>query len=108
MSDPHLADSTPYPPAGQATTDVIQSTRGFQATVALSTGAKNFVLMKDRLAPFRQARLDFSCHYELAWRPAGGGTEGRHDVLVRVAGMRKSPGRPVSITILTASASGRG
>jgi len=54
------------------------SARSFQVDVAKTTGGKSFVLMKDTLAPFRQALEDSACHYLLAFKPPDDFRPGRH------------------------------
>jgi VWFA-related protein len=63
-----------------------QSARDLQVSLALATGGKNFILMKDPLAAFSQAARDLSCHYVLVWRPSDALKTGRHQVRVAVRG----------------------
>jgi hypothetical protein len=81
------------------TSSAIQSARDFQATVAISTSGKNFILMKDRVAPFAQAARDISCHYELAYKPTEPLSVGRHTVVVRVAGKKRQVRHRISFVV---------
>ncbi|HKZ20358.1 MAG TPA: VWA domain-containing protein [Acidimicrobiia bacterium] len=60
-----------------------EAARDLQVSLAMATGGRNLVLMKEPTLPFRQALHDLSCHYVLAWRPRDGMEPGRHRVLVR-------------------------
>jgi len=68
-------------PLGTSTGE--QSSRDLQTDIALTTGGKNFVLMKNPVQAFEQAMRDLSCYYVISYRPSEGFPAGTHAVRIR-------------------------
>ncbi len=52
----------------------------FEVDMALSTGGRNSILMKDTLRPFREAGEDLSCYYVVSYRLSDEIEPGKHEV----------------------------